>query len=66
MKKRYSIDMVMGTYEAKEVYLSEKKARQLFNEYKERDDIIKMDLIQMTQTNEDKIKYETLESYKKD
>lgn len=66
MKKRYSIDMVMGTYEAKEVYLSEKKARQLFNEYKGRDDIIKMDLIQMTQTNDDKIKYETLESYKKD
>lgn len=66
MKKRYSIDMVLDTHEVSEVYLKENKARQLFNEYKGRDDIIKMDLVQMTQTKDDNIKYKTLESYKKD
>lgn len=66
MKKRYSIDMVLDTHEVSEVYLKENKARQLFNEYRGRDDIIKMDLVQMTQTKDDNIKYKTLESYKKD
>lgn len=66
MKKRYSIDMVLDTHEVSEVYLKENKARQLFNEYKGRDDIIKMDLVQMIKTKDDNIKYKTLESYKKD
>lgn len=66
MKKRYSIDMVLDTHEVSEVYLKENKARQLFNEYKGRDDIIKMDLVQMTKTKDDNLKYKTLESYKKD
>lgn len=60
MKKRYSIDMVLDTHEVSEVYLEENKARQLFNEYKGRDDIIKMDLVQMTKTKDDNIKYKTL------
>lgn len=65
MKKRYSIDMVLDTHEVREVYLKENKARQLFNEYRGRDDIIKMDLVQMTKTKDDNLKYKTLESYKK-
>lgn len=65
MKKRYSVDIVLDTHEVSEVYLKENKARQLFNEYKGRYDIIKMDLVQMTKTKGDNLKYKTLESYKK-
>lgn len=65
MKKRYSVDMVLDTHEVSEVYLKENKARQLFNEYRGRDDIIKMDLVQMTKTKDYNLKYKTLESYKK-
>lgn len=64
MKKRYSIDKTISTHETKEVYLSKSKAIRLFNEYKKKDDFITTDLVQMTLTKDDTLKYKTLESYR--